>query len=515
MRGQATADAPTQPYTLNCEEPLMAAARATTDRVDPLRGGVSIGPCRIAAAGTLGVVVIDRDSGDPMVLSNFHVLAFDNDFAVGDEIVQPAGGDDGGTCPDDVVATLERAVLDGRVDGAVARITARRNACSLLDLGNVGGSRDAALDMQVRKSGRTTGVTKGHVESVDATINVPYEGIGEVTFIDQIEVAAGAPAVVVQPGFFIAAAWSTGPLATVGAVKVERITTGPFPGIAVTGPTGSVFHTTLAGNVSRYVVFGSPARVLILESTTAAGPVTHRVSVVDLNAAPPQELPILAGTASSAAVQLPVVQHSQGSGSVFLIYSSSGTQVQNLVMRRSDDGKVLCPGPPPFVATGETRGEASATELIIHYSSGQTSREVRCSLLPEGETAVFLLNGDSGSVVVDDSRRVVGLVFAANEDELDENGDVIVPAGRFGYANPIDAVLDALDVRLCQPAGGGGGGGGGGGDGGPLAALRALDLAQRCLDRIPPVSLRRDLFDADDASPLSLRERLLAVKANC
>jgi hypothetical protein len=286
----------------------------------------------------------------------------------------------------------------------------------------------------------------------------------------------------------------------------------------VTGPTGHVFHATLGSNNSKYMVLGEEGHVLILESTTAAGPITHRVTSVDFTTAPPTERLVLTGIASSGAVPPPVVQHSQGSGSVFMIFSSSGTQVQHLAMHRSGNGEVVCAGPPPFVPTGETRGEASDTDLVIHFSSGQQSRETSCSLLPHGTGDVFLLGGDSGSAVVDDNRRVVGLAFASNEEVKDANGNVILPEGAIGTANPIQAVLDTLDVRLCQGGGGGTGGGGGGGvivPPRPRPALSVLKLASQCLDREPPLSVRRHIFrDVDDA-PRSLRTRLREIRERC
>jgi len=55
----------------------------------------------------------------------------------------------------------------------------------------------------------------------------------------------------------------------------------------------------------------------------------------------------------------------------------------------------------------------------------------------EAQSAMFGNHGDSGSVVVNDSRQVVGLYFAGSDD------------GKFGVANPIQDVLNALDVNLC------------------------------------------------------------------
>ena len=54
-------------------------------------------------------MVKDRDSGEPFILSNNHVLANSNEAMVGDAILQP-GPTDGGQNPSDVVARLERFV---------------------------------------------------------------------------------------------------------------------------------------------------------------------------------------------------------------------------------------------------------------------------------------------------------------------------------------------------------------------------------------------------------------------
>lgn len=69
-------------------------------------GGVSIGHPRITA-GTLGMRVRDRRSGEILLLSNNHVLANVNEAARGAEIIQP-GHIDGGRLPGDRVALLER-----------------------------------------------------------------------------------------------------------------------------------------------------------------------------------------------------------------------------------------------------------------------------------------------------------------------------------------------------------------------------------------------------------------------
>lgn len=88
------------------------------DRIRPtIPGGVSVGHYKITA-GTLGVMVKDRDTGDPFLLSNNHVLANSNEALVGDPILQP-GPTDGGRNPDDIVARLERFVALNYVEGDV------------------------------------------------------------------------------------------------------------------------------------------------------------------------------------------------------------------------------------------------------------------------------------------------------------------------------------------------------------------------------------------------------------
>ena len=80
------------------------AIQSDTGRYAPLKGGVGIGPCRSVYkeppdvptpgyylfVGTLGAMVKDRDSGDPMLLSNFHVMCVDDGWSVGDDMTQPS-----------------------------------------------------------------------------------------------------------------------------------------------------------------------------------------------------------------------------------------------------------------------------------------------------------------------------------------------------------------------------------------------------------------------------------------
>jgi hypothetical protein len=197
-----------------------------TDKWRPAPGGVSIGHYKITA-GTLGAVVKSRTTGKRMILSNNHVLANSNDSVAGDDILQP-GPYDGGTVPQDVIARLDRFVtiqfqtapsscsfgnsLTGllnsiakgmgssfRVQGL--QISAATNLVDaalalpladdlvkdeILEIGAVNGwTEEVEVGTAVKKSGRTTGLTEGTVEVLNATVNVQY-GEGQIaTFTGQ------------------------------------------------------------------------------------------------------------------------------------------------------------------------------------------------------------------------------------------------------------------------------------------------------------------------------------------
>ncbi len=181
----------------------------------PAPGGVSVGHFAVTA-GTLGCVVRDRESGHRLILSNNHVLANCNAAEVGDAILQP-GAADGGAEPEAVLARLERferirfegrgrvgqdgdttgagggdgdvagRVPDNLVDAAVARpVEEGLVEDEILEVGRVERTVEASLGMVVRKSGRTTGLTRGRVTVVDTTVTVDYGDVGGARFEGQI-----------------------------------------------------------------------------------------------------------------------------------------------------------------------------------------------------------------------------------------------------------------------------------------------------------------------------------------
>lgn len=156
---------------------------------DPLIGGISCGNPRVTA-GTLGVVVFNRRTCRPMILSNWHVLAGSGSAAVGEGILQP-GALDGGT---EVVANLTRMRLDSRMDAAVATLNnARGHSRDILGLGTITGMDTATLGMEVEKSGRTTGITRGVVDGVSMSVSIDYTDPGVINFTNQIRIVPRPP----------------------------------------------------------------------------------------------------------------------------------------------------------------------------------------------------------------------------------------------------------------------------------------------------------------------------------
>lgn len=179
----------TEPLVLGDQDEEAISGIERTTAFDPLIGGISCGNARVTA-GTLGVIVFDRATCRPMILSNWHVLAGASAAAVGEGILQP-GAIDGGT---QVVATLTRMRLDARMDAAVATLNGTRgHSRDILGLGTVTGIEPATLGTEVIKSGRTTGITRGVVDGVSMTVSIDYGDPGVVTLTNQIHIVPRPP----------------------------------------------------------------------------------------------------------------------------------------------------------------------------------------------------------------------------------------------------------------------------------------------------------------------------------
>jgi hypothetical protein len=194
----------------------------------------------------------------------------------------------------------------------------------------------------------------------------------------------------VAPGLFYnsgGTAWSTAPSASLGGHSVTRSASG----ITFSGSTGGGFHATVGTNTSKYRLFGA-GFLVILESETSIGLITHTVTLVDFTTSSPTER-LLYSVLAKSTVDQPHIHPSPTAtgftdGIAFLTYAPNDVEdFTNLGIYRSDTGKLLCAGPPPFPSTLDANGEATATDLIIHYSTGGASAQVVCPL-PLGRLTV-------------------------------------------------------------------------------------------------------------------------------
>lgn len=197
----------------------------------PAQPGMSLGHYKISA-GTFGAVVKDKTTGELLILSNNHVLANitdgnDDRASIGDAIIQP-GTYDGGKLEDCTIAQLRRFVPLCRqhttsrckiarafemllnksihvfrpnyriqvlresekanlVDCAVAApLNTEAINPEILEIGSISGIKEATLNMPIKKSGRTTGLTYSKVLATNVTFQVNMNNQEYAIFTDQI-----------------------------------------------------------------------------------------------------------------------------------------------------------------------------------------------------------------------------------------------------------------------------------------------------------------------------------------
>jgi hypothetical protein len=210
-----------------------------TEKARPARPGMSIGHYKVTA-GTFGALVNDARTGEPLILSNNHVLANatdgnDGKSAIGDPILQP-GVYDGGT-EADVIAHLERFVpikksmsqpqcriargaegflnrvlgiirpeykinfikkntSHNLIDAAVAKpVKPDYIVGDIFELGRTKAVTQPKIGMNVKKSGRTSGITANQINALDVMLNVMIGPMENAVFHEQV--LAGPMA---QPG---------------------------------------------------------------------------------------------------------------------------------------------------------------------------------------------------------------------------------------------------------------------------------------------------------------------------
>jgi hypothetical protein len=150
--------------------------------------------------GTLGSLV--KKGTTLYILSNYHVFYGDvTDAIAGKDVIQPGLIDvNCSKTTAHVVAKLEgtRSLPNSNVDAGLAQIVTGMVSATgeILEIGTLSATTSAAsINQAVKKSGRTTGLTKSTVSGLNGTVSIQYEAncAGAVaftkTFTGQILVA--------------------------------------------------------------------------------------------------------------------------------------------------------------------------------------------------------------------------------------------------------------------------------------------------------------------------------------
>ncbi len=197
----------------------------------PAFPGVSIGHYKVSA-GTFGAVVRDRDSGEALILSNNHVLANltdgrDGRSAPGDAVLQPGVYDQADGVKNQIgvlkkfvpiyhelnpsqcaIANLFEKILNKLISAfrpqysvRVLRNNSRINLVdcavatpdsedsirsSVLEIGEVAGCKAAVPGMIVKKSGRSSGVTRSIILATEVSMKINVSEQQSAIFADQI-----------------------------------------------------------------------------------------------------------------------------------------------------------------------------------------------------------------------------------------------------------------------------------------------------------------------------------------
>jgi hypothetical protein len=136
--------------------------------------------------GTLGSLV--KIGTTQYVLSNYHVLEADivsggnsRVAKTGDPVIQPGLIDvscSAGSAQNVASLLVKKSLPNSNVDCAVAQVTSGmvRTDGAILEVGTLSASTvSASIGQAVKKSGRTTGLTRSSVTGLNATVSVQYE----------------------------------------------------------------------------------------------------------------------------------------------------------------------------------------------------------------------------------------------------------------------------------------------------------------------------------------------------
>lgn len=179
------------------------ALKSRTSRIRPVVAGVSIGHYKVTAGTLTGYA---EYNGEIVGLSCNHVIAL-NYLSIrigvkGDSILQP-GPHDGGRPDRDTIGYLEKwdsLENEAHTDSAIFRLAenVEHKPDEIYGVGKPREVTEPRPGMEVVKSGRTTGVTYGVIESIDASIKMYYTETEYAILHEQI--VAYSPATISAPG---------------------------------------------------------------------------------------------------------------------------------------------------------------------------------------------------------------------------------------------------------------------------------------------------------------------------
>lgn len=223
--------------------------------------------------GTAGAL-LQAQSGPLLVLSNNHVFARTDAGAVGESIIQPGLIDVGCRASNArVIGSLSAyPKLGTNVDAATAVLKSGTMNTSgyIEDVGQVAGTAAPIVGAAVAKSGRTTGLTTGAIEAINASVSVQYQkgcGSGKkftVSYKNQI---------VTSPGV-IAAGDSGSLLVDMSCKAMGLLFAGDSSGRAIGNPVAEVLQKVGAA-VGKNVSFVT-GNTCLLSGAPGGGPSKRR-----------------------------------------------------------------------------------------------------------------------------------------------------------------------------------------------------------------------------------------------
>lgn len=191
LRGENVTAVITEPFRALGRPIKAPAVSHTAKQTPPIQLGTSGGwgydlANGYCCGGTLGSLI--QINGTQYILSNYHV--FESDIvgggnnrvaATGDAIIQPGLIDAGCNAANaqNVAMLLKESSLPGsNVDASIAQASTGmvRTDGAILEIGTISSSTaGASLKQAVKKSGRTTGLSRSTVTGLNATVSVAYD----------------------------------------------------------------------------------------------------------------------------------------------------------------------------------------------------------------------------------------------------------------------------------------------------------------------------------------------------